>query len=177
MRNRCSAQCIGKCTLLGGTQLRLLAVDRPPLRTHLCGTGARPYNPPTLLLLQGWEQFTEAAISKLSKHHSGLVFLLWGRFAQVGRGQGEVIPLSLSGMLETARHICPTNPFSPNPCPACPLQEKERVICPNKHHILKCAHPSGLSASRGFFGCRHFSQTNALLAREGCLPIDWQIED
>jgi uracil-DNA glycosylase len=37
-------------------------------------------------------------------------------------------------------------------------------------------HPSGLSASRGFFGCRHFSQTNELLRRSGLPPIDWQIE-
>lgn len=37
---------------------------------------------------QGWEQFTEAAISKLSERRKGLVFLLWGRFAQVGGACG-----------------------------------------------------------------------------------------
>jgi uracil DNA glycosylase len=37
------------------------------------------------------------------------------------------------------------------------------------------AHPSGLSASRGFFGCRHFSQTNELLTKSGLPEIDWQI--
>lgn len=54
-------------------------------------------------------------------------------------------------------------------------QEKIRIIDTNKHHILKAAHPSGLSAHRGFFQCRHFSQANKILERSGLLPIDWQI--
>lgn len=38
---------------------------------------------------KGWEKFTDAAISRLSKQRSGVVFLLWGRYAQVrGAGQG-----------------------------------------------------------------------------------------
>lgn len=32
-----------------------------------------------------------------------------------------------------------------------------RLIDESKHHILKAAHPSGLSANRGFFGCRFFT--------------------
>jgi uracil-DNA glycosylase len=56
-----------------------------------------------------------------------------------------------------------------------PAQEKTRLIDVSAHHILKSAHPSGLSAHRGFFGCRHFSQTNALLEKAGQLPIDWQL--
>jgi uracil DNA glycosylase len=56
------------------------------------------------------------------------------------------------------------------------VQEKGKVIDKSKHHVLACAHPSGLSASRGFFGCRHFSQANQLLEKEGQLPIDWCIE-
>lgn len=54
-------------------------------------------------------------------------------------------------------------------------QEKIRIIDTNKHHILKAAHPSGLSAHRGFFQCRHFSQANKILERLGSLPIDWKI--
>eukprot|EP01018_Ginkgo_biloba_P011344 Gb_31477 [translate_table: standard] len=54
-------------------------------------------------------------------------------------------------------------------------QEKMRLINNNKHHILKAAHPSGLSAHRGFFKCRHFSQTNRILEQAGFLPIDWQL--
>ncbi|KAF5187929.1 Uracil-dna glycosylase [Thalictrum thalictroides] len=54
-------------------------------------------------------------------------------------------------------------------------QEKSRLIDESKHHILRAAHPSGLSAHRGFFGCRHFSQANQLLERMGILPIDWQL--
>ncbi|KAK2381439.1 uracil-DNA glycosylase [Trifolium repens] len=54
-------------------------------------------------------------------------------------------------------------------------QEKLRLIDATKHHILKAAHPSGLSANRGFFGCRHFSQTNQHLEQMGIGPIDWQL--
>ncbi|BBN00598.1 uracil-DNA glycosylase [Marchantia polymorpha subsp. ruderalis] len=54
-------------------------------------------------------------------------------------------------------------------------QDKERLINTKKHHVLKAAHPSGLSAHRGFFKCRHFSKTNELLEKAGELPIDWQL--
>ncbi|CAN6481730.1 unnamed protein product [Victoria cruziana] len=54
-------------------------------------------------------------------------------------------------------------------------QEKSRLIDVSKHDILKAAHPSGLSAHRGFFGCRHFSRTNQILEAAGLLPIDWQL--
>ena len=43
------------------------------------------------------------------------------------------------------------------------------------HLVLKAAHPSPLSAHRGFLGCRHFSQANHFLAAHGIKPIDWQI--
>jgi len=46
-----------------------------------------------------------------------------------------------------------------------------------KHLILKAPHPSPLSAYRGFFGCKHFSQTNEFLVSNGLEPIDWQIAD
>ncbi|XP_024520265.1 uncharacterized protein LOC9661179 isoform X2 [Selaginella moellendorffii] len=54
-------------------------------------------------------------------------------------------------------------------------QEKIRLINPNEHHVLKAAHPSGLSAHKGFFGCRHFSKTNELLESANILPINWQV--
>eukprot|EP00897_Mesotaenium_endlicherianum_P002555 jgi/Mesen1/2327/ME000155S01418 len=54
--------------------------------------------------------------------------------------------------------------------------KKEALIDKSKHHVLKAAHPSGLSAHRGFFGCKHFSKANALLQKEGLEPIDWQID-
>ena len=81
----------------------------------------------------GWEQFTDAAISALSQHRSGLVFLLWGSYAIA----------------------------------------KKKLIDSTKHHVLTAPHPSPLSAYRGFFGCRHFSQANSLLASHGQQPIDW----
>ena len=45
----------------------------------------------------------------------------------------------------------------------------------SKHCILKAAHPSPLSAYRGFFGCRHFSRANAYLKENGRDEIDWQL--
>lgn len=50
---------------------------------------------------------------------------------------------------------------------------KSQFIDKGKHHILTAPHPSPLSAYRGFFGCRHFSKANELLASEGLQPIDW----
>jgi uracil-DNA glycosylase len=55
-------------------------------------------------------------------------------------------------------------------------QAKEKLIDTSKHHILKAAHPSPLSASRGFFGCRHFSKANAILKELGLREIDWNVE-
>jgi len=56
-------------------------------------------------------------------------------------------------------------------------QEKEALISKaNGHLILKCPHPSGLSAHRGFFGSKHFSQCNNFIESNGGAPIDWQID-
>lgn len=84
---------------------------------------------------KGWEQFTDAVIRTISQEKKGVVFLLWGNYAQA----------------------------------------KARLIDETKHHILKAAHPSGLSANRGFFGCRHFSRTNQILEKMGISPIIWQL--
>lgn len=83
----------------------------------------------------GWMDFTDAVIKKISDEKEGVVFLLWGRFAQ----------------------------------------EKQVLIDETKHHVLKAAHPSPFSAEKGFFGCKHFSRTNALLMKQGLSPIDWSI--
>ncbi|MGF1875398.1 uracil-DNA glycosylase [Photobacterium frigidiphilum] len=53
-------------------------------------------------------------------------------------------------------------------------QKKGKNINTDKHHVLKSAHPSPLSAYRGFFGCKHFSQVNQLLCEMNQSPIDWQ---
>lgn len=58
-----------------------------------------------------------------------------------------------------------------------PAQSKIPMLKNPKHLILKAPHPSPLSAYRGFFGCKHFSQANAFLKENGQEPIDWQIED
>ena len=85
----------------------------------------------------GWEQFTDAAIRILDLEDRPIVFLLWGR----------------------------------------PAQMKASMLHNPKHLILEAPHPSPLSAYRGFFGCRHFSQTNEFLEKNGLAPIDWQIEN
>ena len=46
-----------------------------------------------------------------------------------------------------------------------------------RHLVLEASHPSPLSAYNGFFGCRHFSQTNAFLKKNGMVPIDWSLPD
>jgi uracil-DNA glycosylase len=52
-----------------------------------------------------------------------------------------------------------------------PLIDKER------NRIIASAHPSPLSASRGFFGSRPFSRANAALAELGESPINWQLPE
>ncbi len=84
---------------------------------------------------KGWEQFTDAVIHKISEQKKGIVFILWGKYAQT----------------------------------------KEALIDPNKHFILKAAHPSPL-AGGAFFGSKHFSKTNKLLEHNLIQPIDWRIE-
>ena len=54
-------------------------------------------------------------------------------------------------------------------------QKKGAFIDRNRHLVLTAPHPSPLSAYRGFFGCKHFSQANAYLQAHGLEPIDWQV--
>ena len=56
-------------------------------------------------------------------------------------------------------------------------KSKEKFIDTNKHYILKGVHPSPLSANKGFFGCKHFSEANRILKNLGKKEIDWQIEN
>jgi uracil-DNA glycosylase len=84
---------------------------------------------------KGWEQFTDAAIQALNEQREGLVFVLWGSYAQ----------------------------------------KKGRVIDSERHLVLKSAHPSPLSAYRGFFGSRQFSQINQYLSANGQAAIEWQL--
>ena len=58
-----------------------------------------------------------------------------------------------------------------------PAQNKAARINNPNHLILKAPHPSPLSAYRGFFGCKHFSQANEFLEKNGLKPIDWQIDN
>lgn len=58
-----------------------------------------------------------------------------------------------------------------------PAQEKAKMLTNPKHFVLKAPHPSPLSAYRGFFGSKPFSQTNNFLRENDVEPIDWQIPD
>ncbi|VUD56684.1 Uracil-DNA glycosylase [Thalassocella blandensis] len=84
---------------------------------------------------KGWETFTDAVIKQLADRTEGLVFLLWGSYAQ----------------------------------------KKGSVIDPKKHYVLKSAHPSPLSAHRGFLGNGHFIKTNEYLQKSGKDVIDWSL--
>ena len=81
----------------------------------------------------GWEQFTDAVVCALAKRKSGVVYMLWGAYAQ----------------------------------------RKGAIVDPARNLVLKCAHPSPLSAHNGFFGSRHFSQANNYLLEQGKSPIEW----
>lgn len=84
---------------------------------------------------KGWEQFTDAAIHALAEQREGLVFVLWGGYAQ----------------------------------------KKGGFIDRQKHLVLSAPHPSPLSAHRGFFGTRPFSQANAYLHGRGVAPVNWAL--
>lgn len=84
---------------------------------------------------KGWETFTDTIINKLNQHRQGVVFMLWGSYAQ----------------------------------------KKASMIDAERHLVLQSAHPSPLSAYRGFFGCKHFSKANDYLQGQGLEPIDWQL--
>ena len=52
-------------------------------------------------------------------------------------------------------------------------QSKATLINTQKHLVLMAAHPSPFSAYNGFFGCKHFSKTNAYLIANNLTPISW----
>jgi uracil-DNA glycosylase len=56
-------------------------------------------------------------------------------------------------------------------------QKKGLLINKNKHLVLNAAHPSPLSANRGFFGCKHFSETNDYLIKHHNIKINWNLND
>ncbi len=58
-----------------------------------------------------------------------------------------------------------------------PAKAKREMLTHPGHLILEASHPSPYSASRGFFGSRPFSRTNAFLREHGLEEIDWQIEN
>ncbi|EMF0114339.1 uracil-DNA glycosylase [Enterococcus hirae] len=58
-----------------------------------------------------------------------------------------------------------------------PAQEKMKMIDKSRHIILTSAHPSPLSAHRGFLGSKPFSKTNDALMALGETPIDWQLPE
>lgn len=58
-----------------------------------------------------------------------------------------------------------------------PAAQKKKMITNPKHLVLEAPHPSPLSAYRGFFGSRPFSQANRFLEENGVSPVDWTISD
>lgn len=83
---------------------------------------------------KGWEQFTDAVIKCINDEKEGVVFLLWGKYAQ----------------------------------------DKGKIIDTKRHFVLKSKHPSPMSANfGGWFGNKHFSQTNNYLRSRGVAEIEW----
>lgn len=82
---------------------------------------------------RGWELFTDAVVRAIAERKEGIVYMLWGSYAQ----------------------------------------KKGAIADPRRNLILRAVHPSPLSAYRGFFGCRHFSQANDYLTSIGKEPIVW----
>ncbi len=54
-------------------------------------------------------------------------------------------------------------------------QKKGQIIDNTRHYVLTSAHPSPLSAHRGFLGNGHFAKTNEFLTSRNLLPIDWSL--
>ncbi len=52
-------------------------------------------------------------------------------------------------------------------------RRKGAIIDRKRHLVLECAHPSPLSAYRGFLGCGHFKKTNEYLSAHGISNINW----
>lgn len=52
-------------------------------------------------------------------------------------------------------------------------RSKKLLVNPNQHLVLEAAHPSPLSANRGFFGCNHFKLANQFLIKRSIIPINW----
>ena len=82
---------------------------------------------------RGWEQFTDAVVRAIAERKEGVVYMLWGSYAQ----------------------------------------KKGAIADPRRNLILRAVHPSPLSAYRGFFGCKHFSQANDYLRSIGKESIEW----
>lgn len=93
------------------------------VRAHQAGSHQR----------MGWEEFTDAAVRALATKRSGIVYMLWGSYAQ----------------------------------------RKGALIDRGRNLVLQSAHPSPLSAYRGFFGNHHFSLANDYLKAQGKTPIIW----
>ena len=55
--------------------------------------------------------------------------------------------------------------------------DKLPLITNTNHYVLTAAHPSPLSASRGFLGCKHYSKINCILTSIGKSPVEWKISD
>ncbi len=55
--------------------------------------------------------------------------------------------------------------------------DKLPLITNSRHYVLTAAHPSPLSASRGFLGCKHYSKINEIIKSMGKEPIDWKISE
>ena len=118
---------------------------------------------------KGWEIFTSKVIEELNNDNSPKVFVLWGNQAY-----------EYEKMITNLNHkIIKTLNLRDDPVIFIlwgnNARKKKDFIDTSKHFVIESAHPSPLSASRGFFGSKPFSKTNEILISLGKAPIDWQI--
>lgn len=109
---------------------------------------------------RGWETFTDAVVQWLNNNLDGVVFMLWGSYAQ--KKGAAINRVSVRALRIDA----------PQPVPV-----RSRwcfSAFQKRHHVLQAVHPSPLSAHRGFFGCGHFSKANELLRKSGKSAVDWK---
>lgn len=82
------------------------------------------------------------------------------------------------GWEEVTAHVISTLASRQDPLVAILWGNQARTLAPllSSAVVIESAHPSPLSASRGFFGSRPFNRTNAALERLGQVPIDWTVQ-
>lgn len=115
----------------------------------------------------GWERFTNAVIEQINRHKTGVVYMLWGAYAQrkaaiVDKEKNEVFTAYHPSSRSAGRGYLKCGHFAD-------ANHKAAIVDKEKNLVLTAVHPSPLSAYRGYLGCGHFAAANRYLST----PIEW----